>query len=383
MKNLFQNNTLSRWLIFLFISLLFGGTLYISTSFVNRLKQEEKIKVQSYARALELMGGTDFIDSNTQEFLLSIIENNQTIPVILADENNEILDTKNIREEIVEDEKRLEKYFTKIRKSHDPIEIDLFAGKNFIYYENSSLLNQLQYYPIILVFLISIFTLFSYWYFRTIRKTEESNLWAGMAKETAHQIGTPLSSLMGWIELLKMEDIDQTSVDEIEKDVNRLKQIADRFSKIGSITDLKTTNIVEVSKKTMEYLRHRLSQNIEFTFHTSDEEIFVNLSEPLFSWVLENLIKNAADAMENKGLIGLYLEDRENVVSISLQDTGAGIPKKLQKKVFEPGFSTKKRGWGLGLSLAKRIIEDYHRGKIYIEHSSKEKGTEFTILLKK
>ncbi|WP_068598393.1 sensor histidine kinase [Vaginella massiliensis] len=383
MKNLFQNNTLSRWLIFLFISLLFGGTLYISTSFVNRLKQEEKIKVQSYARALELMGGTDFIDSNTQEFLLSIIENNQTIPVILADENNEILDTKNIREEIVEDEKRLEKYFTKIRKSHDPIEIDLFAGKNFIYYENSSLLNQLQYYPIILVFLISIFTLFSYWYFRTIRKTEESNLWAGMAKETAHQIGTPLSSLMGWIELLKMEDIDQTSVDEIEKDVNRLKQIADRFSKIGSITDLKTTNIVEVSKKTMEYLRHRLSQNIEFTFHTSDEEIFVNLSEPLFSWVLENLIKNAADAMENKGLIGLYLEDREDVVSISLQDTGAGIPKKLQKKVFEPGFSTKKRGWGLGLSLAKRIIEDYHRGKIYIEHSSKEKGTEFTILLKK
>ncbi len=383
MKNLFQNNIFSRWLIFFFISLLFGGTLYFSTRFVNKLKIEEKQKIESYASALELLSGTDFIDSNTQEFLFTIVEANQTIPVILADENHEILETKNIESDLENDQKRLNKYFNNLKKSHDAIEIDLATGKNFIYYENSALLNQLQYYPAILVGLISLFLLFSFWYFKTIRETEKSYLWAGMAKETAHQIGTPLSSLMGWVELLKMEEIDQTSVDEIEKDVNRLKQIAERFSKIGSVTVLKPTNIVEVSKKTYDYLTLRLSKNIEFKFQSNESEIILNMSEPLFSWVLENLIKNAVDAMENKGILGLYIEDKEKTVEILVQDTGPGITKNLQKKIFEPGFTTKKRGWGLGLSLAKRIIEDYHKGKIFVNKSSKETGTEFKIILRK
>lgn len=383
MKSLFQNNTITRWLIFLFVCLLFGSTLYFSTSFVNKLRGEEKLKVESYASALELMSGTDFIDSNTQEFLLAIIENNQTIPVILADEKNEIIDTKNIPEEVINDENRLQKYFKKIKKSHEPIEIDLYSSKNFIYFENSSLLNQLQYYPLILVFLITVFIVFSYWYFKTVRDTEKSNLWAGMAKETAHQIGTPLSSLMGWIELLKLENIDQTAVDEIEKDVYRLKHIAERFSKIGSITDLKTHNIVDITSKTTEYLRQRLSKNIEFKFESSEPEILLNMSEPLFSWVLENLMKNAADAMGNRGVLGIYIEDKPKHVEILVHDTGSGIAKNLQKKIFEPGFSTKKRGWGLGLSLAKRIIEDYHKGKIFVNQSSKETGTEFKIVLKK
>ena len=383
MKKFFQNTPINRWLFFIFICFFFGGTLYVSTRFVNKLKLEEKQKVESYAKALEILSGTDFVDSHVQEFLFKIVENNTSIPVILVDQNFEILETKNVPSQISDNDKKIAKYLKNLRKSHEAIEIILPTGKNYIYYENSDLLNQLRYYPLILICLISLFIFFSYWYFKTLRETEKSYLWAGMAKETAHQIGTPLSSLMGWIELLKLEEIDQTSVKEIEKDVYRLNQIAERFSKIGSSTELKPSNVVDVSRRTMEYLRNRLSRNIEFKFHATDDEILLNLSEPLFSWVLENLMKNAADAMENKGLIGLYLTDYEDTVVISLQDTGPGIPKKLQKKIFEPGFTTKKRGWGLGLSLAKRIIEDYHKGKIYIEHSSKEKGTEFTIVLKK
>ena len=204
-----------------------------------------------------------------------------------------------------------------------------------------------------------------------------------MAKETAHQIGTPLSSLMGWVELLKFEDIDQTPIIEIEKDVKRLKHIADRFSKIGSIPELKSNNIVETTDTTINYLKERISNKIILNFNYSSEIISIKLNPLLYSWVLENLIKNAADAMQNKGELSIFIKDDGKHIITTIKDSGPGIPLNLQKKIFEPGFTTKKRGWGLGLSLAKRIIVDYHHGKIFVSESSKEKGTTFKIILKK
>jgi len=204
-----------------------------------------------------------------------------------------------------------------------------------------------------------------------------------MAKETAHQIGTPLSSLMGWVELLKLEDIDQDPILEIEKDINRLKHIAERFSKIGSEAELANHNLVEITTTTLTYLKQRISKGIEVNFKAESAEIITKMNPLLYSWVIENLIKNAADAMQNKGVLDVKIKTLGNKIEINIKDSGPGVPLKLQKKIFEPGFTTKKRGWGLGLSLAKRIIEDYHNGKIYVSDSSKERGTTFKIILRK
>ncbi len=270
-----------------------------------------------------------------------------------------------------------------MKTTEQTIEVELIGTKNYVYFKNSTLLNQLQYYPLIIILLILLFFGFSYWYFKTIRDTEKSYLWAGMAKETAHQIGTPLSSLMGWVELLKLEDIDQTSVVEIEKDVDRLKHIAERFSKIGSTSELNQTDLIATSRHTINYISQRISKGIEVNFKADVEEFNINLNASLYSWVIENLMKNAADAMQNKGVLDIVITTTNKFVEISMTDTGSGIPTKLQKKIFEPGFTTKKRGWGLGLSLAKRIIEEYHKGKIFVAKSSKDTGTEFKILLRK
>src|SRR5690606_2538234 len=211
----------------------------------------------------------------------------------------------------------------------------------------------------------------------------QSFLWAGMAKETAHQIGTPLSSLLGWVEILKMEEMDQEPVLEIEKDIYRLNQITERFSKIGSLPELQPANLIEVTEASVNYLRDRISKKVDLRFNSDKEEIRIPLNVALYSWVIENLVKNSVDAMQNKGAINVYVTDKENSVIVSVADTGPGMPKKLHKRIFEPGFTTKQRGWGLGLSLAKRIIENYHKGKIFVAKSDKESGTEVKILLKK
>lgn len=373
----------NQWIGFILICIIFALTIWVSLQIVTQLKQVEKSKIENYAKSLELISQTEYIDPKTQDFLFRLIEDNSTIPVILIDEKNNINFTKNIDSEITEDSIKLRKYAEKIIHQNMHVEIDLPDGKNHVYYSNSKLLNQLQYFPFIIIALILLFFLFSYWYFKTIRDTEKSYLWAGMAKETAHQIGTPLSSLMGWVELLKFEEIDQTPIQEIEKDINRLKHIAERFSKIGSTAELQTINLIDATQSTLHYLRERISQGIEINFITDYEEINVKLNPLLYSWVLENLIKNAADAMQNKGVLDIEIQQEGQFIVTSIKDTGPGIPQKIQKKIFQPGFTTKKRGWGLGLSLAKRIIEDYHRGKIYVSESSKEKGTTFKISLKR
>lgn len=381
----YLRNLLSkRWFGFIIICVIFTITIWSSLKIVSQLKKIEKSKIETYAKSLELISSNNNqIDPLTQDFLFELIEDNTTIPVLLVDENNNINFTKNIPTSVENSPSKLEAYKKKIIKDGLFIEINLPEGKNYVYYTNSKLLNQLQLFPFIIILLILLFIGFSYWYFKTIKETEKSYLWAGMAKETAHQIGTPLSSLMGWVELLKFEEIDQTPIEEIEKDINRLKHIADRFSKIGSVAELEQNNIVAITNTTINYLKERISNKIILKVNYSSDLISVKLNPLLYSWVLENLIKNAADAMQNKGELSIYIKEDEKHIITTVKDSGPGIPLNIQKKIFEPGFTTKKRGWGLGLSLAKRIIVDYHHGKIFVSESSKEKGTTFKIILKK
>lgn len=381
---LLKNRNLSKWIGFLVAFLIFGATIWYSNQFVQELRKEEKTKIENYAKAVQLFGSDEQFSSGVQDYLLNITTGNKTMPVLLLDEQDEVVLANNIPEEVQNDSVKMGKLIHRMKELHQPIEVDLGElGTQFVYYENSPLLTRLQYYPIILILIIILFVYFSYWYFKTLKNTEQSFLWAGMAKETAHQIGTPLSSLLGWVEILRLEDANPESIQEIEKDIHRLNQITERFSKIGSLPELQMNNLVEVTRNTVQYLKDRISKGIDFQFKAEKEEIRIPLNVALYSWVIENLVKNAADAMQNKGALSIYIYETADLVTVSVVDTGAGIPKHLHKRIFEPGFTTKTRGWGLGLSLAKRIIEDYHKGKIFVAQSDKDSGTEIKIVLKK
>lgn len=384
--NLLKNRSLSKWIGFLFAFLIFGATVWFTTQFVNQLRKEEQIKIENYAKAVQLLASDETaLSSEVNDYLVRITSGNETMPVVLVDgESNEIYGSSNITDEILTDSVKLNRMLLRMKELHNPIEVDLgVLGKQYVYYENSKLLKRLQYYPIILILIIILFVYFSYWYFKTLKNTEQSFLWAGMAKETAHQIGTPLSSLLGWVEILKMEEMDQEPVLEIEKDIHRLNQITERFSKIGSLPELQPNNLIEITENTVNYLKGRISSKVDLRFNSEKEEIRIPLNVALYSWVIENLVKNAVDAMQNQGAINVYVTDRENSVIVSVADTGPGIMKKLHKRIFEPGFTTKQRGWGLGLSLAKRIIENYHNGKIFVAKSDRDSGTEIRIILRK
>ena len=324
-------------------------------------------------------------ESTEVELPRQIISNNTTIPVILV-ENNEIINFVNIDEQITSDESKLSSYLKKLKKENEPIKIERDKNKfQYLYYGNSSLLNKLKYYPVALLLIIFLFGAVVYNFYRSTKMATQNKLWAGMAKETAHQIGTPLSSLIGWLEIMKADNVDETIVVEIEKDINRLQTITDRFSKIGSEPVLETRDIVAETKESFEYLQSRFSKQIEFSFKAPSEAILVSINPALHSWTIENLLKNAVDAMKGRGKLSLTIKDDGNFVKIRVSDSGKGIPKKEFKKVFEPGFTTKKRGWGLGLSLTKRIVEDYHKGNIKVAESEIGKGTTLksTIIFKK
>src|SRR5690554_2661436 len=382
--NLLRNQNLSKWIGFLIAFFIFGLTVWYSNQFVRQLKSEEQTKVENHAQALQLLGSDEIYDSKVQDYLFGITSANKTMPVVLLDENGEIVYVNNIPEKIESDSVKLNKLIVKMKDLREAIEVDLGEfGKQYVYYENSQLLKRLQYYPMILVLIIILFVGFSYWYFRILKNTEQSYLWAGMAKETAHQIGTPLSSLMGWIEILRIEDENRDSVREMEKDILRLSQITERFSKIGSLPELGMANVVEVTENTVNYLTDRISKKVDLRFNSPKQEIRIPLNAALYSWVIENLVKNAVDAMQNIGAINVHISDRDTTVQISVEDTGPGIPKNRHKRIFDPGFTTKQRGWGLGLSLAKRIIENYHKGKIFVARSDRNSGTEIRIILRK
>jgi len=379
----FLTNTLLFKRIAILISLIIVSLILWNTAvFFQKFKQEERAKIEIFATAQRELSTNEDLNANV-DLPLKIIKNSTDIPMILVNEAGEI-EYKNLDTIKSQDPIYVQNQLQKMKSENAPIEIS-YNGKNkkFIYYRDSDLLNKLTYYPLALILILVLFLSVIYLFFSSNKAAETNKLWTGMAKETAHQIGTPLSSLLGWIAILKMEKINEKYVSEIEKDVHRLNTIANRFSKIGSVPELKKENIVHITKQVYDYLESRSSKQILFTFYSERKELFVNLNNELFGWVIENLIKNAIDAMLGKGALKLTIENTPKKVKITITDTGKGMPKKLFKQIFNPGFTTKKRGWGLGLSLSKRIVSDYHKGKIFVQKSEIGNGTTFEILLEK
>ena len=318
-------------------------------------------------------------------FMEEITLNALGVPVIITDEaGTEILNYGNLDSTMMQNADYVERQMALMRSENEPLQIEFMnTGKAYIYYRTTDLVEQMKFFPIIQFIVIALYLLIAYLLFSWARRSEQNQVWAGMAKETAHQLGTPISSLMGWVELLKMQEEPFAGTDEMEKDIERLQIVTDRFSKIGSIPVLEPNDIIPLIQDTMEYLQRRFSKKFEFDIRLPEGPLVIPLVPSLFRWVLENLTKNAIDAMGDKGKITLELTDGQDEVTIDLSDTGKGIAKKQFKQVFDPGYTSKKRGWGLGLSLSKRIIEEYHKGKIFVKSSVVGQGTTFRIILKK
>ena len=323
----------------------------------------------------------DLIDS----FISETVLNSASVPVIYTDSSKkEILAMGNIDSTHIQnmsDSAIIAEFSTE----NEPIEIEIAQGvKNYIFYKNSNLVNQLRYFPIVQLTLFGLFLIVSYLLFSTARRSEQNMVWAGMSKETAHQLGTPLSSLSGWVEILKSKGIEKEITDEIEHDLQRLDTIADRFSKVGSVPEVRKVNFQEVLMSGLEYMQHRTGKGIVYEIrYLADKDTELTLNSSLFHWVIENLIRNAADAMEGRGKIEIECGDLGKYIYVDIKDNGKGISKSKRRQIFEPGYTTKKRGWGLGLSLAKRIIENYHKGKIFVNWSEPGMGTIFRIQLRK
>ena len=412
--NIYSNKQRWKLILSLLAILICVASVFITNKLVKELKSEETKKIEIWAQATKQL-----VNASSQgDFSLAIkvVSENTNIPVILVDECDSILETRNIRffsksdsviltkfekirysKPIEKDsilisraEKLLNQYrihlretLNKMRESDDkPIEINFIGDKQWIYYADSELLNNLRYYPIYQLLFIFIFVFVGYAVFSSARKSEQNQVWAGMAKETAHQIATPLSSLMAWSELIKDEK-NEEMVFEIKKDLNRLETIADRFSKIGSKPNLEMHEIIDIVEKSVRYLKSRLSQNTEFTIEKSEKELFTKINKTLLEWVIENICKNAVDAMQGKGKINIKISQNSSTIKIIIKDTGKGIDKLIVDDIFKPGVTSKARGWGLGLSLSKRIIEDYHKGKLFLLESNPEDGTSFAIFLPK
>lgn len=324
------------------------------------------------------------LDEMNRHFVEEITLNSVGAPVIITDATQtEVLSFGNLDSLQMQDSNFVAHQLDIMRAENDPLEIDFIdTGKAFIFYRTSDLVHQTRYFPIILIVIFALFLFIAYMLFSSARRSEQNQVWAGMAKETAHQLGTPLSSLMGWIELMKLQEEPFVGTQEMEKDIERLQIVTDRFSKIGSVPVLEPTNIIYLIEDTMDYLQKRFSKKFEFEIDLPKESLIVPLIPSLFRWVLENLTKNAIDAMGDHGKVTVNLIEEGDEIFIDLSDTGKGIAKSKIKQVFNPGYTSKKRGWGLGLSLAKRIIEDYHKGKIFVKSSVVGQGTTFRIVLK-
>jgi len=376
-----EKRNLTRWIIIISSFLIASLILWNTYVFFQTFKEEERNKMELWATAQKTLMNSD-VDTEI-ELPTFIIENNKNIPLILTDKNGKILSNLNLGE-IENDSLKVKEFLNKIKNQNNPIKVQ-FAKNNFhlVYYGDSPILNKLKYYPIALLLVVFLFGGVVYNFYRATKMATQNKLWAGMAKETAHQIGTPLSSLMGWLELLKLENVDENTIDEIQKDINRLQTITDRFSKIGSEPVLEKRDIIEETKSSFEYLQSRVSKQVIFDFRAPEKPIFVSLNPILHSWTIENLVKNAIDAMKGKGSLSIEIVAGDANVYITVTDTGSGIAKNKFKTIFEPGYTSKRRGWGLGLSLTKRIVQEYHKGKIRVVHSEIGKGTTMQMSFKK
>ena len=377
---------INNWVIYILLTAAVASIVVASVILIDYLRKEEIKRIELFATAMKYQQEEIIQDPITFDLLLQISKTNNTIPVILTDKNKKPIGPdlqKNIPEEIQKDPKKILALLKKMESSYVPIEIQMPNGNNqYVFYTNSNLLNNLRYTPYILGLFILAYIFFSFWFLRTIKKTDEGYVWAGLAKETAHQIGTPLSSMIGWIEILRMENENSEGVKEIEKDINRLKTISERFSKIGSIPELNDLNINETLQQNYNYLQSRISKKVTFRLILPNQEILVPHNRILLSWVMENIVKNAVDSMKGEGRLEIELFEKNKFTVIDFKDTGAGMTNSQARSAFKPGYSTKKRGWGLGLSLAKRVIKEYHNGDIKIAQTEVGKGSTFRILIK-
>ena len=378
-----------RWKLMLFMAaVIIGSASILYTNYlVDKLDQEERKKIELWAEATYQLANSGMGPVNNA-LATRIIQENSTIPIILTNEVGEIIGSRNVHEALDLDAKHLQMHLERMKNAHNPIQIEVKMNNEviltqYLYYEDSYLLKQLRYYPALQLLVIFLFILVSYIAFSRSRRSEQNQVWAGMAKETAHQIGTPLSSIMAWIEILRRKpDLDNITT-ELDKDVKRLETITERFSKIGSKPKLQMVNISDVLINTVSYLQHRLSDKVTITLNKEISELYIPLNAVLFEWVIENICKNAVDAMKGEGQISINLFETDDYLKIHISDTGKGISKNAFKSIFKPGFTSKKRGWGLGLSLTKRIIEDYHSGRIYVKSSEINKGSTFCISMHK
>ena len=376
-----KKNKDNSWLLvaFFIVALILWNTNIL----FQNLKKEERAKMELWS-----MAQREFVENNTVNNLtFQVLQQTWINPMIHVNDQGKIIGHKNIDwDPALEDSLAIYKRLEKIKKENQPILIrykdSLTSINQKLYYGDSVLLKKLQYYPLALLLIIFLFGAVLYFVFKTSRVSEQNRLWAAMAKETAHQIGTPLSSMIGWITILK-EQQTKEPLNEMEKDIERLQIITERFSKVGSLPELTQSDVVKEIQNTLLYLEKRSSKLIQFKYELPKKAIHIPLNAQLFSWTLENLINNSIDAMKGKGILSLNFFEGQKTIALDISDTGSGIKKENFKRIFNPGFSTKKRGWGLGLSLAKRIISDYHKGKIVVKSSVLGKGTTFQIVLKK
>jgi nitrogen-specific signal transduction histidine kinase len=373
---------LLRWIIIVISFLTISLILWNTYQFFQKFKEEERVKMENFSQAQIELGKIIDLNGNISDFPLKIIQSNSSTPMIIEDSEGNF-QSKNIEITYEDSQEFLKILSEKFKDQNKPIPV-IYKGKilSTMYYGDSELLNKLKYYPFALLLIFLLFSAVVLLFYKSTQVASQNKLWTGMAKETAHQIGTPLSSLIGWTELLKIEAVNPEYISEIEKDIKRLETITDRFSKIGSKPLLETSNIVSATTESFNYLKARNSKLIIFEMKAPETEILVALNPELYSWAIENLVKNGIDAMKGEGRISVSLESTETLVLIKVKDSGKGMTKKLFKKVFETGFTSKKRGWGLGLSLSKRIIEEYHNGKIKVLRSEAGVGTTMQISLK-
>jgi len=385
MSNFFFQNKIKPWVllsVFVIVALILWNTNIL----FQILKEEERTKMELWATAQQELIENSDLSQDYGILAFDVLQKIGVTPMIQVNASGYIKDFKNIGWDIQRDPDSLKLYdlLSELKLENAPIAIRYKDVVNqTLYYGDSELLKKLQYYPLALLLIMALFAAVLFFFFQTSRVSEQNRLWAGMAKETAHQIGTPLSSLMGWITLLKEQNIAPTSVDEMEKDVDRLTVITERFSKVGSLPELHDHDVARATEEAILYLKKRSSQLIQWTWDVPTNEIRIPINLPLYSWTLENLIKNGIDAMKGQGGLTIELVERKNEVVVRVSDTGQGIAPKNVKRIFNPGFTTKQRGWGLGLSLVRRIIVDYHQGSIAVLKTEMGKGTTFEIRLKK
>ena len=377
-----KNTSTTRLLLFISSITIISLIIWNTFSFFKILKENELTKMEIWATAQKDIKKSDQLKLSFSKTSLEVLQSNNTTPMISYSPKEETYIHRNIPENKINTPKKRDRLIKQFTEEYEPIEV--FYNNELlqtIYFGNSPLINKIKFYPIVLIFIMLLFFFAIYFFFRTAKASEQNKLWAGMAKETAHQIGTPLSSLVGWAEILKSEDVNPDYILEIEKDIERLKTITDRFSKVGSVPTMVKTDVVKETKASFDYIQRRSSKLINFTIDIPDTPLMVNLNPQLYSWTIENIVKNGIDAMKGKGDIEISITTNLKSAFIRISDTGKGIPKKDFNKIFSPGFTSKRRGWGLGLSLAKRIIEGYHKGRIRVLKSNPTEGTTMEIIL--